>query len=114
MKLRYLCTCGCGKILDHGEKCEFRQKQDRARKNRFDRKRPSARERGYNWEWQKARKEYLERHPFCRFGCGRLATLVDHVIPHKGSPRLFWDRTNWQPLCTPCHSREKQRRERNQ
>nr|WP_292832122.1 HNH endonuclease signature motif containing protein [Mesorhizobium sp.] len=20
--------------------------------------------------------------------------------------RLFWDRSNWQPLCKPCHDRK--------
>jgi 5-methylcytosine-specific restriction protein A len=32
------------------------------------------------------------------------ATVVDHVIPHKGDKALFWDESNWQPMCAPCHS----------
>jgi 5-methylcytosine-specific restriction protein A len=32
------------------------------------------------------------------------ATDVDHIKPHKGDMTLFWDRTNWQSLCGPCHS----------
>jgi 5-methylcytosine-specific restriction protein A len=31
------------------------------------------------------------------------ATVVDHIIPHKGDKRLFWDIKNWQPLCASCH-----------
>lgn len=104
--------CSCGNIVPAGVRCQCQLKQDRARKRRFDQKRPSARERGYTTEWDKARRDYLHHNPYCRFGCGRLATVVDHIIPHKGNPRLFWDRANWQPLCTPCHSREKQRQER--
>jgi 5-methylcytosine-specific restriction protein A len=36
---------------------------------------------------------------------GRLvpATVVDHVVPHRGDPALFWDERNWQSLCKPCH-----------
>jgi 5-methylcytosine-specific restriction protein A len=40
------------------------------------------------------------------------ATVVDHKIPHKGDPQLFWDETNWQSLCAPCHDRYKQSQER--
>ena len=32
------------------------------------------------------------------------ATVVDHVIPHKGDKALFWDTSNWQAMCAPCHS----------
>ncbi|WP_415405336.1 HNH endonuclease [Tateyamaria sp. SN3-11] len=51
-------------------------------------------------------------HTHC--GCGQRATLVDHITPHKGDTNLFWDRTNWQPLCITCHSKFKQRLERKQ
>jgi 5-methylcytosine-specific restriction endonuclease McrA len=111
----HLCTCG--KIVAHGERCSCQIAATRARNARHDARRPSARERGYDGEWRKARAEYLTMHPHCRecatHGVIRPATLVDHIKPHRGDKRLFWSRTNWQPLCTPCHSREKQRQERN-
>ena len=34
------------------------------------------------------------------------ATAVDHIVPHRGDSKLFWDRNNWQPLCKPCHDRK--------
>ena len=34
------------------------------------------------------------------------ATLVDHVIPHRGNEALFWDESNWQSMCDACHSRK--------
>jgi 5-methylcytosine-specific restriction endonuclease McrA len=109
--------CSCGKIVPHGLRCACQIMQDRARKARHDARRPSARERGYTSEWEKARREYLTAHPHCRmcaeFGRVTPATVVDHIQPHQGDKRLFWLRANWQPLCTPCHSREKQRQERN-
>lgn len=75
--------------------------------------RKSATERGYNGRWRKARQTFLSKNPFCK-SChdrGMLirADVVDHIIPHRGDTKLFWDKANWQPLCTPCHSSGKQK-----
>ena len=64
----------------------------------------------YDSKWRKARARFLAAHPVCVM-CereGRLtpATVVDHVIPHRGDKRLFWDESNWQPLCKPHHDRK--------
>ena len=37
------------------------------------------------------------------------AQVVDHIIPHKGDARLFWDADNWQSLCKLHHDSTKQR-----
>ena len=37
------------------------------------------------------------------------ATVVDHVIPHRGDQKLFWDRSNWRALCKQCHDRKTRR-----
>ena len=78
-----------------------------AAKAELDRLRPSAARRGYGPRWRRARAAYLARHPLCG-PCketGRLApaTVVDHVVPHRGDPVLFWDETNWAALCKACH-----------
>ena len=75
-----------------------------------DRVRGGADARGYDSRWRKARKLFLERNPLC-VECrkeGRLtpATVVDHIIPHRGDQKLFWDETNWQPLCKEHHDRK--------
>lgn len=71
-------------------------------------KRRSSTQRGYGYRWQKARGAYLVKHPLCaecaRQDRIRAATEVDHIIPHKNDPELFWDEDNWQGLCHPCHS----------
>lgn len=103
--------CSCGRIVPAGQRCTCQIKRDRARKARHDARRPNARARGYSRQWEKARREYLALHPYCR-RCGSLATVVDHIKPHKGDERLFWDRSNWQPLCARHHNRDKQREER--
>jgi len=75
--------------------------------------RPTAHQRGYDYRWQQARIEYLQQNPFC-VHCLPLyvaATVVDHVVPHRGDKVLFWDRNNWQSLCKTCHDSWKQAQE---
>lgn len=96
----------------------FRPKgaRDRRQTNaESDARRGSARERGYDTAWDKAANGFKRSHPLC-LGCeavGRLkaATLVDHIVPHKGDQSLFWDKANWQPSCQPHHDVVKQRLE---
>lgn len=71
----------------------------------YERRRPSANERGYNSEWRKKRKIFLQLNPLC-VKCGAPATDVDHIIPHKGDKILFWNPNNWQSLCHRCHSQK--------
>jgi hypothetical protein len=41
------------------------------------------------------------------------ATVVDHVRRHAGErDPLFWDVSNWQPLCASCHNSIKQQLDR--
>lgn len=105
--------CTCGNIVPHGERCACQINQTRERNKRHDRRRPNASQRGYGSKWRKARAAFLAMFDRCAWpGCNAKATLVDHIIPHKGDDHLFWDQTNWQPLCTSCHSRKKQQQER--
>lgn len=105
-------VCGnCNGIHASGERCPKAIAMDGERKARNDRKRPSARARGYDAEWQKARADWLAVYPSCR-RCGGKATLVDHVVSIKIAPHRRLDRTNFQSLCTGCHSGWKQSTER--
>lgn len=61
----------------------------------------------YWGRWRRYSKIRLLEHPLC-VECeqaGRLtpANVTDHVIPHKGDERLFWDERNHQSLCKRCH-----------
>ncbi len=61
----------------------------------------------YDSRWAKASKAFLQANPLCR-QCeldGRVtaAECTDHIVPHRGDYELFWDETNWQPLCGRCH-----------
>ena len=55
--------------------------------------------------WKKESKEFLKTHPYCEM-CGDYATVVDHIIPHRGDEELFWNKENWQPLCKSCHNKK--------
>lgn len=94
---------GCP-ALTEGRFCPAHTKRDR---RAVDNRRGSAASRGYDHHWQKYRPEYLRRHPLCRTcaAAGRVtvATVVDHIIPHRGDMELFWDPTNHQPQCKKCH-----------
>jgi len=64
-------------------------------------------ERGYSGRWVRYRKYYLQAHPLCACGCGKLATDIDHIKPVKGPfDPLFWDESNHQALAHECHSRK--------
>ncbi|ALC92070.1 HNH endonuclease [Bacillus sp. FJAT-18017] len=75
--------------------------------NRYDNHRGTAAQRGYDSRWRKTRLGYLKKYPLC-VHCQQEekhipATVVDHIIPHKGDKQLFWDKNNWQPLCKRHH-----------
>jgi 5-methylcytosine-specific restriction protein A len=59
----------------------------------------------YTSKWKSARAKYLKENPIC-VSCGAPATVVDHIIPHRGNEELFWDKENWQSLCDGCHNRK--------
>ncbi|CQR75082.1 hypothetical protein SpAn4DRAFT_4446 [Sporomusa ovata] len=31
---------------------------------------------------------------------------MDHIKAHRGDQVLFWDQSNWQPLCKKCHDKK--------
>lgn len=80
----------------------------------YDARRTAA-QRGYGYRWQVARAKYLDAHPLCcmcaALGKTTIATVVDHIIPHRDNRQLFWDKSNWQSLCVTCHSKHKQSQE---
>lgn len=75
---------------------------------RYEASRPNAAKRGYGPKWRKARDEFIAQNPLCidpdalHLGILEPTYQVDHKIPHKGDPKLFWNRRNWQPLCQRC------------
>jgi len=90
---------GCPKLTE-GIYCEEHREVHRS-------DRMTSNKRGYDSHWRRARKRFLAAHPLCE-SCREnsilvAATVVDHIIPHRGDDRLFWDESNWQALCKRCH-----------
>lgn len=56
--------------------------------------------------WRQIRRELLRDEPLCRrcksLGRVTLATVADHIEPHKGDEVKFWT-GELQPLCKACH-----------
>lgn len=65
--------------------------------------------------WKRMRLNQLRDEPLCRMCKQRhrvkAATVADHVTPHKGDERLFFDASNLQSLCSDCHTVSKARQE---
>ena len=78
--------------------------------------RKSSAARGYGSRWQKYRDAFLKRNPLCvmhqKLGQVVQATVVDHIIPHRGDDKLFWNEDNWQSLCQSHHSAKTMREQR--
>lgn len=76
----------------------------------------AARQALYNTtRWRKLRLRHLADHPLCvycqRRGVTAVATVVDHVQPHRGDHARFYDAANLQSLCASCHNHDKSREE---
>ena len=60
--------------------------------------------------WQRLRRHQLREHPLCKFclAQGRVvpATVVDHVVPHRGDWTKFCTGA-LQSLCDLCHKSTK-------
>lgn len=108
--------CGwprCGQLVIGGTYCPEHQaiidkRREEAKTQRdADREKPKY----YSWygtaRWKRERVAFLQKNPLCVtcLAAGHLvkATVVDHVVAHKGNSRLFWDQGNWQSLCKKCH-----------
>jgi 5-methylcytosine-specific restriction protein A len=65
---------------------------------------------GYGARWQRESKGFLLENPTC-IDCGAPATQVDHEIPHRGDPELFWNRDLWRARCASDHSRKTARQD---
>jgi 5-methylcytosine-specific restriction protein A len=81
---------GCPNLVPAGQKYCEEHKSLHPEENR------SAAARGYNSRWRRESKKFLQLHPLCqeclKKGIATPATVVDHIVPHRGDPKLFWDR----------------------
>ena len=99
--------CSCGKVVTSGAVCECEARRNRERKERFDKKRPTARQRGYTAEWEREAKAFLSEPGNRRCArCGDPATVVMHIKSIRARPDLRMVRSNWRPGCQRCNAKE--------
>jgi 5-methylcytosine-specific restriction protein A len=97
---------GCGAFAIPGSKHGRCRAHTTDTYRRIERRRGTAKARGYDADWRRVRNAVLHDHPFCVVckdaNVVQLAQEVDHVVPlAHGGARL--DRANLQPLCRDCH-----------
>lgn len=72
-------------------------------------KRETTNERGYDADWKRLRKRWLQLHPLCRHhekrGIIVPATIVNHIEDIRDRPDLRLDESNLESLCKRCHDR---------
>ncbi|MBT3142904.1 HNH endonuclease [Ruegeria litorea] len=104
-----LALAGLSYCADHERRRKDRLKEKRA-KAQTSEAAVTSRALYADQRWVRASKAFLRCNPLCadcaELGAVEVATDVDHITPHKGNRKLFWDRKNWQALCHPCHSRK--------
>ena len=101
---------GCAALVTNTSRCP---EHTREKQLLQDQHKGSPSKRGYGRRWQATSKGFLRSHPLCQCpdcdeGHKQLtaATVVDHVIPHRGDMALFWDPHNWQAMAKRCHDRK--------
>lgn len=109
---------GCPQLVDRGQEGYCEDHKGSRSSVAKETRRGTAHERGYTSRWSAYSKARLRRFPLCeglRLVPGgqvvinthpelvTAATLTDHIIPHKGDTKLFWDPENHQSACKGCH-----------
>ena len=56
-----------------------------------------------NTDWRDFAKRFLDVNREC-YTCGKVATVVDHLVPHKGDRVWFEKDGNHLALCQTCHN----------
>ena len=66
--------------------------------------------------WKTLRLAQLAKEPYCQCahhqGQKIKANVVDHIKPHKGDSKLFWNPSNLQSMLKVCHDKFKQSQEK--
>lgn len=103
---------GCPNV-SKGSYCELHAKKRIAvakqKSREYDKLRGTRTERGYDNRWLRASKHFIKGKVcvICeKNGIVKMAECTDHITPHKGDMKLFWDRNNWQPLCLSCNTQK--------
>ena len=100
--MRYCVQPGCSTLVEAGRCTTHRRDQERYRPN------VDVRKLYRTPRWAELRKRKQDEQPFC-VECEKAGHLVvwtelDHIVPHRGDLKLFWQEDNLQGLCATHHS----------
>lgn len=102
---------GCPELVDRGY-CEKHKRPNYTEsQKRYDKRRGTTSERGYDGRWQRIRLQALQRdcylcRPCYREGRTTVAVDVDHIIPIKAAPDKRLELSNLQSICRECHNKK--------
>ena len=105
MALRYCSQPGCPTLVPNG-RCPVHTREQRVVTSRFQ----VGATRYDSARWRRTARAFRATHPFCVNaergdpGCTLVTEELDHIEPHRGDERLFWNPENWQPMCASCHA----------
>ena len=102
MPSRVARICRCGRRVPFGVRCVCQAQRAREQ----DKVRGSAAQRGYDAEWRRLSKAFLNEPGNERCACGSPAVLVAHRIAIRKAPHLRLVRSNWLPSCIACNNRQ--------
>jgi len=95
---------GCPTLVPHGRCATHSRQQEQARPN------PEARLWYHTARWKRLKAQKKRDNPLCvdcqKHGYITEWTDLDHIIPHRGDPMLFWDTGNVEGRCHSCHSKK--------
>lgn len=98
--LRYCLEPSCSERVETGRCQAHARAQDRAR--------GTSTERLYDSRWRSYSLRFRGRHPFCWYCLAQdrttVAACVDHIDPHRGDRRRFWDTSNHAAACLACNT----------
>ena len=93
---------GCRKLTINGYCGEHNKK----RIHDYDKQRGTAPERGYNSNWQKARKIKLNENPLCERCKKKGFVVIARLVHHKDRNPRNNTGSNLESLCVACHEEE--------
>lgn len=78
----------------------------KAKRRREDKRRPSARARGYDSRWERTAKAHRRAFPICQWpeGCLRRSEQTHHLDGNGPKGPRGHDWSNLQSLCAPHHA----------
>jgi len=105
--MQFCVAPGCGVLVPRGRCTLHARVKEQQRPNR------EVRRWYYRERWKRERQRVLVDAGYTCAHCGVItpALEIDHIVKHEGDLELFWNATNLQALCSPCHTRKTKRGE---